>query len=170
MDREIILLVHERRGACPAGAEGVAAERLDRVFVAVLRMNGLAAAEIEGLAAGANLLPRQADEMHLDAALFAVVARAMAEGGRVEFAAKLVIDAREQVEVEGRRNAGMVVVGGGEYVGVFDEIDADHEQRAGPEYRRRLAQQHVGLGRFEVSDGGAGEKADARPIAEPRRK
>jgi hypothetical protein len=47
MDREIILRIDERRGARPAGAEGVAAERLDRVFVAVLGMNGLAAAEIE---------------------------------------------------------------------------------------------------------------------------
>src|SRR5882757_9974609 len=96
--------------------------------------------------------------MHLDAAVFAVVAGAMAEGGGVEFAAKLVIDAHEQVEVEGRRNFGLVVVGGGEYVGVFDEIDADHEQRAGPEYRGGLAQQRVGLVRFEVADGGAGKK------------
>src|SRR5712671_7298509 len=108
--------------------------------------------------------------MHLDAALFAVVARAMTEGGWVELAAKLVIDAREQVEVEGCRNAGMVVVGGGEYVRVFDEIDADHEQRAGPEYRGGLAQQRVGLVRFEVADGGAGEKADARPVTERCRK
>src|SRR5258707_12702661 len=108
--------------------------------------------------------------MHLDAAVFAVVAGAMAEGGRVEFAAKLVIDAHEQVEVEGRRNFGLVVVCGGEYVGVFEEIDGDHEQRAGPEYRGRLAQRHVGLLRLEVADGGAGGKADARPVAERSRK
>src|SRR6266852_7207601 len=120
MDGEVILRVNERRGARPAGAEGAAAERLDGVFVAVLGMNGLAAAEVERLAAGANPLPRQTDEMHLDAALFGVVAGAMAEGGRVELAAKLVIDARKQVEVEGRRNAGMVVIGCGEGVRVFD--------------------------------------------------
>src|SRR5712671_7139682 len=104
--------------------------------------------------------------MHLDTALFGVVARAMAESGRVELAAKLVIDAHEQVEVEGRGHAGMVVIGGGEDVRVFDQIDADHEQRAGAKYRGSLAQQRVGLVWFEVSDGGAGEKADARPIAE----
>src|SRR5262249_46784682 len=110
------------------------------------------------------------DEMHLDAALFGVVAGPMAETGRVELAAKLVIDAREQVEVEGRRNTGVVVIGCGEYVRVFDQIDADRQQRTRPEYRGGLAQQRVGLVRFEVSDGRAWEKADARPITEIRRK
>src|SRR5215467_4069334 len=118
-------------------------------------MNGLAAAEVKRLAAGAHLLPRQTDEMHLDAALFGVVAGAMAEGGRVELAAKLVIDAREQVEVEGRRDTGAVIIGRGEYVRVFDQIDADHKHCARPEYRGGLAQQRVGLVRFEVSDGRA---------------
>src|SRR5215470_15475964 len=133
-------------------------------------MNGLAAAEVKRLAAGANLLPRQTDEMHLDAALFGVVAGAMAEGSGVELAAKLVIDAREQVEVEGRRNAGAVVIGRGEDVRVLDQIDADHQPRARPEYSGRLVQQRVGLVWFEVSDSRAWEEADARPIAEVRRK
>src|SRR5262249_10630090 len=111
MDGEVILRIEERCGAGPSGAAGAAAERLHGGFVAVLGVKGLAAAEVERLAAGANLLPRQTDEMHLDAALFGVVARVMAEGGRVELAAKLVIDAHEQIEVEGGRNPGIVIIG-----------------------------------------------------------
>src|SRR2546428_3011976 len=112
MDGEVILCVHERGGGGPAGAAGVAAERLDGVFVAVLGVNALAAAEIERLAAGANPLPRQADEMHLDAALFGIVAGAMAESGGVELAPQLPIDAREQGEGARRPNPGLPVVGG----------------------------------------------------------
>src|SRR2546422_5590792 len=113
MDGEVILCVHERGGAGPAGAAGVAAERLDGVFVAVLGVNALAAAEIERLAAGANPLPRQADEMHLDAALFGIVAGAMAESGGVELAAQLVVDSRGEGEGVSRRNARFLVFGGG---------------------------------------------------------
>src|SRR5215468_10100756 len=119
VDREVILRVDKCGGACPSGTAGMSAERFDGVFVAVLGMNGFAAAEVERLAAGANLLPRQTDEMHLDAALFRIVARVMAEGGRIELAAKLVIDAHEQIEVEGGGNAGLVVIGRGENVRVF---------------------------------------------------
>src|SRR5215831_13675034 len=96
-------------------------------------MNGFPAAEVERLAAGTNLLPRHADEMHLDAMLFLVVAREMAKTRKVEPSAKLAIDAREEVEVEGRRDPGIVVIGGGEYVRVLDQIDADDEKGSRPE-------------------------------------
>src|ERR1700719_643862 len=79
VDGEVVLGIHKGRGIRPSGAGGVAAEQVDGVLVAVLGVDGFAATELERLAAHPNLLARQADEMHLDAALSLIVAGAMAE-------------------------------------------------------------------------------------------
>src|SRR5579871_5031389 len=133
VDRKEIPLVDEHCRMRPSGAERAAAERVDGVLVAVLGVYGLAAAEVERLAAGADLLPGQADEMHFDAALIGVVAGAMAETGEVEPAAEVTIDAREQIEIERGRHTRFVVIRGREHVGILDEIDADDEQRVRPQ-------------------------------------
>src|SRR5262249_47907033 len=117
-------------------------------------MNGLTAAKVERLAAGTNLLTHQADEMHLDTALFLVVARAMAKARNIKLSTKLAVDAHEQIEVEGRGDPGFIVVGSGEHVRVFDQIDSDDEQCAGPEHRCGMPQQRIGLMRLEIPDGG----------------
>jgi len=144
----------------------MAAEQFDGVFVAVLGVNGFAAAELDRLAADAHLVPDQADEMHLDPALVLIVEGAVAEIRRVERAGKLAIDAQEQVEVERRRDALAVVIGAVEHIRVLDEIDADDEQRAWAEHRGGMAQQRGSLVRLEIPDRGARKEADARPRAQ----
>src|ERR1700694_5773711 len=95
VDREIILPVHPGREIRPSGGDGMAAELLDGVFVAVLGMNGFAAAEFDRLAADPHFLPDQTDDMHLHPALLLIVEGTVAEIRRVERAGKLAIDAQQ---------------------------------------------------------------------------
>ena len=74
-------------------------------------MDGLARAEAEAAAAHVDVLLAPADQVHLDAAVARIVDRLVPEGGEVESAAELAVDAGEQVEVEGGRDAGGIVVG-----------------------------------------------------------
>ena len=54
----------------------------------------------------------QADEMHLDPLLLAIVEGAVPEFGEVEIAVELAVHPLQQVEVERGGDAGGVVVGG----------------------------------------------------------
>src|SRR6185369_14686566 len=69
---------------CPARALRQQAERLNRVLVAVLGMNGLAGRELDHMTGNVNRLPSPAHKMHLDAAALAVVERPMAERVDIE--------------------------------------------------------------------------------------
>ena len=84
---------------------------LDRVFVAVLGVDGLAGAEIDRLAVDAHLLPLGAGKMHFDAVVLAIVAGVMLERGEIEIGAEFAIDARQQIEIELRGHALGVVIG-----------------------------------------------------------
>src|SRR5262249_35294205 len=96
----------------PARAPGHPPERLDRVLVAVLGMDGLAGRELYHVTGNVDRLPPPAHEMHLDAAALAVVERPMAERLDIEVGSELAIDAREQIEVELRGHACGIVIGG----------------------------------------------------------
>src|SRR5690349_1455255 len=83
---------HDRYPACALRQQ---AERLDRVFVAVLGMNGLAGRELDHMTGNVDLLLPPAHEMHLNAAALAVVERPMAERVDIEIGGELAIDTCE---------------------------------------------------------------------------
>ena len=103
-----------------------------------------------------------AGQMHLDAVALAVVEGVVLEACEIEIAAEFAVDAREQVEIELRGDAGGIVVGGVEHFGVLHQVDADDQRRAAPEHARGMAQERRRLVRLEIADGRAREKADAR--------
>src|SRR3954464_5837009 len=93
-------------------------------------MDALACAESEAAADDAHLLRLAADEVHFDAVALAVIDGAMAEGGEVEIAADLVVDADQHIEIEARRDACSIVIGGVQNAFVLFEVNADDHLRA----------------------------------------
>src|SRR5688500_2419360 len=77
----------------PAGGTGQVVELADRVLVGILRVDALAGTEQERAPEHAHDLPARALEVHLDAALARVVDRLVREGGEVEGAGQLAVDA-----------------------------------------------------------------------------
>src|SRR5262245_32687204 len=100
LNREVALRVGPGAGWRPAGAARQRAEGLDRVFVAVLGVDGLAGAEFDRAPGDFNGLPPAAREMHFNPAAFPVVEGLVAERVEIEVSAKLAVDAAQQVEVE----------------------------------------------------------------------
>ena len=103
------------------------------VLVAVLGMDGFSRGEVDGEIEGddADLLRCAADKMHLDAGFGRVPEGAMGEGIRIEVRAELAIEAHQNVPIEGRGDAGGIVVGGEERGFVLDEVDAEEQAVAG---------------------------------------
>src|SRR3954463_138244 len=110
MDAEVIVGVgpYCRRG--PAGATRQCAKRVDRIFIAVLGVDGFAGAELDALPAHLDALALEARQMHLDARTVAVKEGMMLEAGWIELGVELAIDARQQVEIELRRHALRIVI------------------------------------------------------------
>src|SRR5690606_28913561 len=96
-------------------------------------------------AADRDALALAAHEMHLDAAAVLVEDGAVLEAVEIEIAAKLAVDAAQEVEVEGGGDAVGVVIGGAQHVAVLHEIDADDHARAGPENAAGVTQETLGL-------------------------
>src|SRR5262245_22032734 len=92
LQREILARVGPPARRQPAHAARKRSERLVAVFVAVLGVNGLAGAEIDGVACYFHLLPLEACEVHFDATTFAVVKGVMLESVETESAAELAVD------------------------------------------------------------------------------
>src|SRR5271156_5373794 len=86
----------ERR---PAGSVRQRLKCLERVFVAVLGVDGFAGAESDRLAVDADFLPPGAGKVHLDAAVLTVVAGMMLERTEIEIGTELAIDAGQQIKV-----------------------------------------------------------------------
>src|SRR4029453_2850478 len=78
----------------------------------VLGVDALAFGKREGAPENANGLPREADEIHFDAALGLVIDGVMSEAAKVEIAVELAVDPGEQIEVERRGHAPRIVIGG----------------------------------------------------------
>src|SRR5580704_7770198 len=154
----------------PAAALGQGAERLDRVFVAVLGVNGFAGTKLDRRVTHSDGLSLRAGKMHFDAAAFAVVEGVMLKGIEIEISAKLAIDTREQVEVEFGGDAFGVIVSAVENIRGFDEIDADNEDRTVAKNPRRVAKETRRFMRFKIADGRAGKEAGARPLRGFRRR
>ena len=93
----------------------------------------------------------------------------MLEGAKIEIGAELAVDARQQIEIEFRRDALGVVIGVIENFRILHQIDADHEQRARAQHAAGVAQEFAGFVRLEIADGGAGKKTDPRQRGDRRR-
>src|SRR5688500_9590827 len=100
MNREKTLRVDPAMLGNETGLRGEPAEILDRIFVRVLGVDGLAGAEVELVIPDSHALRDTAHEMHLDAPRIRVVVRAVLESRDIQVAAELAIDAREHVEIE----------------------------------------------------------------------
>ena len=107
-----------------------------------------------------------ADQVHLDAVALAVVDRAMGEGGEIEIAAELAVDAHQHIEVEARGDAGRIVIGVVQHALVLFEIGADDHLRALAQDLAGAAQEGAGLMRLEIAD--ASSPGRSRPSASPR--
>src|SRR5215472_683069 len=136
----------------PARALRERLKTFDRVFVAVLGMDGLAKPESDRLAVHAHFLPLQTGKMHFDAAAFAVVARMMLERGQIEIAAEFAIDAGEQVEIELRGDPFGIVVSRPQDRAVLDQIDPDNQNGSLAECHAGMTQELHRLMTFEVAD------------------
>src|SRR5262245_54815574 len=116
-------------------------------------MDGLAGAEFETAAGDAHALALAAGEMHLDAPALHVEEGLMAEGANVEIAAKLAIDAREQIEIEARGDALGVVVGGVEDRRILHQVDADDQGCAGTQHVGGVLHESGSVMRLKIADG-----------------
>src|SRR4029079_6115618 len=91
----------------------------------VLGVDALAIGKREGAPENVNSLPREADEIHLDAALGLVVDGVMREAAKVELAVELAVDPGEQIEVERPGHAARIVIGGKQNWRRLPEVHSD---------------------------------------------
>ena len=87
-------------------------------------MDALAGTEVEDAASYACLLTSRAFEVHFDAAVTRIVDGLVRECGEIERATEFPIYPSQQVEIEGGRDAGRIVIGTDQSARVFLEIDA----------------------------------------------
>src|SRR6478735_7482042 len=111
MDAEIIVGVGPYCRRSPARAARQRTKRVDRIFIAVLGVDGFAGAKLDALAAHLDALALEARQVHLDARTVAVKKGMMLEAGRIEFGVEFAIDACQQIEIELRRHALRIVIG-----------------------------------------------------------
>ena len=132
-------------------------------------MDRFAALEEKAVVADVDGVGRGGDEVHLDAAGERVVERVVREAPQVEVTAELAIDAREQIQIEGRGHALCIVIGGVQHIGIFLEIDADDHGAARPDLAAGHLEERVRLLRREIADGRAWEVDDPARGAAIRR-
>src|SRR5215213_4473164 len=100
------------------------------------------------------------DQVHLDAMALAIVNRAVHEGGNVEIAAELAVDADQNVEIEPRGDAGGVVIGVVKHPLVLLEIDADDHLRALAQNVAGAAQEGARFVRLEIAERRSRKESD----------
>src|SRR5215467_12174892 len=159
MDRKILTGVRPNGDRGPARAARQCREVIERVFIAVLGVDGLSGGKFERSPGDPDVLARLADEVHLDAMTLGIVEGAMVEALEIEISVELVIDAREQVEVELRGEAGLVVVGGVKDTRVLHQIDSDDQGGVTSQHAPGVAQERAGFLRLEIADGRSGKES-----------
>src|SRR5690606_37631874 len=137
--------------------------------VAMLGADRLAPLEGEDAAAEAGLLLPGADEVHLDAARLGVPPRLVAECAYVEFAPGRD-EAREEVQVEARGHALLVVVGALEHARIFDAIEPEEEAAARADEAREATEEGLRLGAREIAERAARKKSDLAGVPPRRRR
>src|SRR5580704_15177063 len=115
------------------------AEGLDRIFVAVFRVDGLARPKIDRRAIDPHRLVLGTGKVHLDAALPAIEERVVLERREVEIGAELTVHPRQEIEVETGRYPFSVVISAIECLFVLCQIDANHKQRTGAQHLADMA-------------------------------
>ena len=80
----------------------------------------------------------------------------VAERGQVELAPQFAVDAAEEVQVEGRRDADRVVVRRVEHRAVLDQVHTDQQAAVVAGVGVQAAQEHLGLFRRKITDRRAG--------------
>ena len=93
-------------------------------------MDGFGFAEFDNAATEPDLLALAADQMHFDAPALFVVKCLMTKCVEIEIRAEFAVEARQEIQVELRRHAGRIIVGGVENVGVLGKIDANDQNRS----------------------------------------
>jgi hypothetical protein len=141
--------------ASSAGSSGV---NLTELSVQILspRRKG----DVQARRAHAHELIAQRAEVHLDSALAGIPARFVRESAQVEVAIQLAVDAPEEVEVERRRDASRIVIGGEELRDRFDQIGAEQESVALAQARAHVAQEDRRARPVEVADRAAEEQQE----------
>ena len=124
-------------------------------------MDALAGGEAAFAAWPAHRGGRARGQVHLHPRFGGVEQSQVAPAAHVEVAAQQAVQVLQQVQVEGRGDPQVVVVGGFQQRRGLDRVDAD-QQRAAAGHRARLAQQPQRVGRRKV--------ADARPRVEHQRR
>ena len=124
----------------------------------------LALDEREPAAGGPGRDGAQGFEMHLDSTFHRIPDGAVGESREIEIPVQLRIDARQNVEIERRRDALSVVIGRDQRFSVLGKIDTDNEGRAGSEQSpdSSLNRPAASSGR-EIADRRTGEEPDIRP-------
>src|SRR5438067_12897415 len=82
----------------------------------------------------------------------AIVDRTMRERGSIEIASKFAVDAVEQIEIETRGNASLIVVGLVQQAIVFFEVDANYHTGVLAQNVAGCTRERAGSVRFENSD------------------
>src|SRR5437588_4014147 len=164
VDRKLSSRIGPSGNRNPSRAARQRRKRFDRIFIAVLGMDGLAGAEIESSPRYLDLLPLLAGKMHFDAVALGIIEGLMTETCQVEVTAELAIDAREQIEVELRRDAGAIVIGGIEDFRVLHQVDADDEACTSSQHTSGLAQERAGFVRLQIADGRSREESGMRHV------
>src|SRR6188474_136535 len=111
----------------------------------VLGVDALAIGKREGAPENVNSLPREADEIHLDAALGLVVDGVMREAAKVELAV--------EIEVERPSHAARIVIGGKQNRRRLLEVDTDQKDAARAEQLRGIGQEGLRFDRGQIADG-----------------
>ena len=115
--------------------------------------------------ADSHLLRNARAQMHLDARLPFVEACFMRELRDIEIAIEFAIDAREQIEIERRRNADRIVIGADKPCAGFHKVRAEQQAIAGLEAFRTFRKKIAGLVPVEITDRTAEKKyQNALPV------
>src|SRR3954447_10668480 len=159
LHREIALRIRPGGKRGPAGTARQSTKGFDRVLVAALGVDGLAGAELDLSAANMRGLTLAAGEVHFHPPALAIVECLVAEVVEIEVSAKLAVDAHEQVEIESRRHACGIVIGGVENARFLHKIDAEDEDGARPQHASGMAQERRRIMRLEIANGRAGKES-----------
>src|SRR5262249_50336031 len=104
------LVVRPNPSRLPVGRSRQGLELGDWIFIGILRVDAPAGLKGKTLALDGDALIFLTDQVHLDAAMSGIVNRFVPEGAKIEITAQFAIDARQQIEVEGGRDTGAIVV------------------------------------------------------------
>src|SRR5262249_8450771 len=141
MDGKIRASVRPRGNRRPSRTARQRGEGFERVFVAVLGVDGLARTEFNEPARDPRLLPLLAGEVHFDAMTLGIIEGVMAEAAKIEVGAQLTVDPRQQIEIEPGGHAGGVVVGGVEDTRVLHQVDPDDQMGAWSQHATGVPQE-----------------------------